>query len=119
MNAKKNVPNFTDKGNGGILWKVFQPRVLEVRYENGTDRKISMGQRGSKKRQRQVWSADTKLKLISRTVAVESVSKVAESIGIGDGMLHQWICKQKTRHQMNKQANLTPFTASRRPFLSA
>ncbi|MCI6157792.1 MAG: hypothetical protein MR660_06895 [Peptoniphilaceae bacterium] len=72
-----------------------------------------------KKRQRQVWSADSKLKLISRTVAVESVSKVAESIGIGDGMLHQWICKQKTRHQMKKQANLTPFTASRRPFLSA
>ena len=49
MNAKKNVPNFTDKGNGGILWKVFPPKVLEVRYENGTGRKISMGQRSSKK----------------------------------------------------------------------
>ena len=76
------------------------------------------------------WSADQKLELISRTFAGEPVSKVAESIGIGDGMLHQWIRRYKMygynglvnkrrgrkskRPKMKKQTNPTPLTESER-----
>ncbi len=78
----------------------------------------------------QEWSADQKLELVSKALAGEPVSKVAESIGISEGMLHQWIRKYKMYGynglvnkvrgrprkgpKMKNKANPTPLTESER-----